>query len=149
MSRPGNRDSVVTGPLSAARHQGGQSSNRAFGLVFGAVFALIALWPLTHGNGVRYWAGIVAIGFLLLATFSPGLLALPNRVWTGFGYQLGRVVSPVVLALVYYSSVVPTGLIMRLVGKDPLKLRFDHAAPSYWVSREPKARADASMKNQF
>jgi len=98
---------------------------------------------------VRYWALIVAACFLVPAILRPQSLAHLNRWWTRFGLLLGHIVSPVALAIVYYLAIVPVGLFMRLFGKDTLGLRFDSSASTYWVIRDPKARSDETMKNQF
>jgi hypothetical protein len=87
--------------------------------------------------------------FFCSPSFGRTSLALPNRWRTRFGLLLGRIVSPLALGLVYYASVVPVGVLMRLLGKDNFGLRFDRSAPSYWVVRDPKAKPDDSMKNQF
>jgi hypothetical protein len=126
-----------------------QSSDRAFGLVFAAVFLIIALYPLFSGNALRIWALIVAGGFGVSALFIPGVLAPANRLWMKFGELLHRVVSPIALGIVFYLAVMPTGLLMRLLGKDPLRLRMDATAESYWIKRDPPGPAAESLNNQF
>lgn len=114
----------------------GPGSERSFGLVFAAVFAIVALYPLLEGGSVRWLA---VGGALVLATgalLRPGLFRVPNRLWFRFGALLGRFVSPVVMALVYIVAVLPTGLLMRLAGKDPLRLAGDREAPTYWIERD-------------
>ena len=129
------------------------SSDRSFGLVMACGFAVIALAPLLHlrspQGGTRWWALVVAVLFLLFALAWPRALAPLNKLWLRFGLLLSRIVSPVVLALLYYSTLVPVGFLMRSVGKDPLKLRFDPAAASYWERRSPPGPAPEGMKNQF
>src|SRR6266540_1781368 len=113
------------------------SSNRAFGAVFTAVFLIVALWPLTSGQAPRVWA-LIAGGLLLVITLgAPALLTIPNRLWTRFGLLLHRMISPVVLAFLFYVAVTPMGLIMRAFGKDPLRLRREAATTSYWINRAP------------
>jgi hypothetical protein len=87
--------------------------------------------------------------FAIAALAFPRSLGMLNRAWSRFGVLLGNVVGPIALALVYYSTIAPLGMIMRVLGKDPLGLRVDRAARTYWVERDPKARPDQSMKNQF
>ncbi|MGJ3258558.1 MAG: SxtJ family membrane protein [Rhodospirillales bacterium] len=124
-------------------------SEKGFGIVFAIVFGIIALWPLIDGAPVRLWAAIVAAGFLVAAFIAQPLLKPLNLLWFKFGMLLYKVVNPVVMAFLYYSTVVPTGLIMRMVGKDPLNRRFDPEAKSYWIERDPPGPAPDSMKDQF
>jgi len=116
------------------------SSNRAFGWVFTAVFLIVAAWPLAFGHAPRWWA--------LITLAAPALLTIPNRLWTQFGLLLHRLISPVVLAILFYIVVTPMGLIMRALGKDPLRLRRGTFA-SYWIAREPPGPQPDSMSDQF
>lgn len=125
------------------------SSDRSFGFVFAAVFLIVALFPLLHAAGIRIWAVAVSGVFLLLASFLPHVLAPANRLWTKFGLLLHNIVSPVALGILFFLVVTPTGLLMRLFGKDPLRLRFDPAADSYWIKRDPPGPAADSLNNQF
>jgi hypothetical protein len=124
-------------------------SDRNFGILFAAVFALIALAPLYHGGPVRWWAVPICLLFLASAMFTPGLLRPLNRLWFRFGLVLHHVVNPVVMALLYYGAVVPTGLLVRTAGKDLLRLKFDKTAASYWISREQPAPPPGGMTKQF
>lgn len=125
------------------------SSDRAFGFVFAAVFLIIALYPLLHASGIRIWAVVISGLFLLLAALVPQVLAPANRLWTRFGLLLHNIVSPLALGILFFLVVTPTGLLMRLFGKDPLRLRFDPAADSYWIKRDPPGPAADSLNNQF
>ena len=123
-----------------------QSSPKSFGVVFSIVFLIVALYPLTNSEDIRLWAIIISAIFLLLAFVASQILALPNKLWFKFGILLGSIIAPIVMALVYFLTVLPTGLIMRLLGKDLLKQKLDKNAKSYWIERsEPMG----SMKNQF
>jgi len=123
-----------------------QSSEKSFGIVFSVVFLIVALYPLITSAGLRIWALVVSIIFFLLAFLAPKILVLPNKLWFKFGLLIGSIVAPIVMAFVYFVTVLPTGLIMRLLGKDLLKQKLDKNAKSYWVNRsEPMG----SMKNQF
>ena len=123
-----------------------QSSEKSFGVVFSIVFLIVALYPLINSEGLRIWALVVSIIFFLLAFLGPKILVLPNKLWFKFGLLLGSIVAPIVMAFVYFVTVLPTGLIMRLLGKDLLKQKLDKNAKSYWIERkEPMG----SMKNQF
>ena len=124
-----------------------QPSEKSFGVVFSIVFLIVSLFPpLINSEGLRIWALVVSIIFFLLAFLAPKILVLPNKLWFKFGLLIGSIVAPIVMAFVYFVTVLPTGLIMRLLGKDLLKQKLDKNAKSYWVKRsEPMG----SMKNQF
>ena len=122
------------------------SSEKSFGIIFSIVFLIISIYPLFNSEGLRIWALIVALIFFLLASLAPKLLALPNKLWFKFGLLLGSIISPVIMALVYFVTVLPTGIIMRLLGKDILKQKFDNNAKSYWIKRIGPM---GSMKNQY
>jgi len=123
-------------------------SDRGFGFVFAAVFAIISLWPLAGGGGVRIWAIAIAVLFLAAALVRPIILRPLNRLWFRFGLLLGRIVSPIVMAVVFFVAVTPTAFIMRALGKDLLRLKFDPDADSYWIRRADIAPM-SSMKDQF
>jgi hypothetical protein len=125
------------------------SSDRSFGLVIATVFLLITFWPLIRGEPVRWWALAVAAVFATVALLWTAALAPLNKWWTKLGLLLYRVVSPIVLGLLFYVTVAPIALVMRLLGKDPLRLRRDPDAASYWIDRSPPGPAPESMKNQY
>jgi hypothetical protein len=129
------------------------SSDRNFGLVMGAFFLLVALAPLLHKpllhQPVRWWAVGVAIAFAALAHFWTRPLAPLNLLWTKFGLLLHAIVSPIMLAAIFYVSVVPIGLILRAFGKDLLRLKRHPDAASYWIERLPPGPDPITMKNQF
>jgi len=127
-------------------HQDSKSTNRSFGIVFSIVFLLVALYPIINSEGLRIWALIISAIFLLLAFIAPNTLSLPNKFWFKFGILLGSIIAPIVMLLVYFLTVLPTGLIMRLLGKDLLKQKLDKNAKSYWIER---TESMGSMKNQF
>ena len=123
-----------------------QSSEKSFGVVFSIVFLIVSLYPLINSESLRIGALVVSIIFFLLAFLAPKILVLPNKLWFKFGFLIGSFVAPIVMAFVYFVTVVPTGFIMRLLGKDLLKQKLDKNAKSYWIERkEPMG----SMKNQF
>ena len=124
-------------------------SNRSFGFVFTAFFAIVGLLPLWHGGTPRYWALIPSCVFLIITLCAPSLLTSLNRWWTQLGLLLNRIVSPIALGILFYCVVAPTGLLVRFFGKDPLLLKFDHAAKSYWIERTPPGPDPKSFKNQF
>lgn len=125
------------------------SSDRAFGLVFGAFFALVGLSPLWKHQPRRTWALALAAVFLLVAIFRPIWLHSLNRAWIQLGLLLARVVNPIVMGVLFFVVVVPTAVIFRLLGKDPLRLTLDAKGPSYWIERRPAGPSPHTMANQF
>jgi hypothetical protein len=122
------------------------STEKSFGIVFSIVFLIVSLYPLINSESFRIWALVVSFSFVSLAFLAPKILSIPNKLWFKFGILLGSIIAPIVMALVYFSTVLPTGLIMRLLGKDLLEQKLDKNAKSYWIERsEPMG----SMKNQF
>src|SRR5262245_35779910 len=109
----------------------------------------MGLWPLVHAEAVRWWALVLAAVFAFLAQMWTAALAPLNKLWTKLGVLLYRVVSPLVLGLLFYATVTPIALLMRVLGKDPLRLRRDPDVASYWIVRTPPGPAPKSMKNQF
>jgi hypothetical protein len=139
-------------PLHEAQQHSGSvqmGSERSFGFVFAVFFAVIALWPLKNGEEARIWALGVAAGFALAALVAPRMLKPLNLVWFKFGMVLHHVVTPVVMGLLFFLTVTPVGLLMRATGKDPMRLKRDPKAASYWIVRDPAGPAPESMKNQF
>ena len=120
------------------------SSNKSFGIVFFVVFVLIAFYPLVNHEAVRLWALITALIFLILGLINSSFLTPLNLLWFKFGMLLGRVVSPIIMGLVFFGVVTPTGLIMKIFKKDLLKLKRSEKK-SYWIERKTKSE----MKNQF
>jgi saxitoxin biosynthesis operon SxtJ-like protein len=125
------------------------SSDRSFGLIITTVFLLITFWPLIRAEPVRWWALAVAAVLAALALLWTAPLAPLNKCWTKLGVFLYRIVSPIVLGLLFYVIVTPVALLMRVLGKDPLRLRREPDAASYWIERMPRGPAPESMKNQF
>ncbi len=125
------------------------SSDRSFGLVIASFLLIVAFWPLVHAEPVRWWALGMAAVFAVLALLWTAALAPLNKLWTKLGLLLYRIVSPIVLGLLFYLTVAPIALLMRLLGKDPLRLRRDPDQASYWIIRTPPGPAPESMKNQF
>ena len=124
------------------------SSDRSFGLVMAAFFAIVGLWPLIHGSLalLRWWALAVGAVFTALALLHPRILRPLNRLWLRFGLLLAAVISPLVLAILFYLTIAPIGFLMRVAGKDPMRLRRNSSAESYWIDREPPGPAPESMR---
>src|SRR5882672_12350809 len=130
-------------------HRVKASSNRAFGSVFAVVFLIVAVWPIFSGEMVRWWSLFIAAGFVLVTVAAPKLLALPNRLWLRFGLLLNRIISPVVLAFLFYVVMTPMGALMRVFGKDNLRLQCDDSDTSYWIKRDPPGPNPESLNHQF
>ena len=120
-------------------------SNRSFGVVFSIVFLLIAIYPLINSEGLRVWSLIIAIIFLVLGLINSKILTPLNKLWFKFGLLLGKVVSPVVMGVIFFLVVTQIALIMRALRKDLLNLKYNKNK-SYWIEKKgPKSK----MKNQF
>lgn len=124
-------------------------SERAFGVVFAAVFAAVASAPLLDGQAPRWWALGVAGALSAIALVTPVLLRPFNRLWFQFGMLLHKAVNPLIMGLLFFLTITPIALIMRLFGKDPLRLRFDPKAESYWIKRPPPEADSQGMRHQF
>ena len=120
-------------------------SNRSFGIVFSIVFLLIAIYPLINNEELRIWSLVIAIIFLVLGLINSKVLTPLNKLWFKFGLLLGRIISPIVMGLIFFLVVTPIGLLMRIIGKDLLNLKLNKNK-SYWIEKTgPKSK----MKNQF
>ena len=111
-----------------------KANNRSFGILFFIVFLLIALWPLISSNSIRYWALILSITFLILGAINSKLLSPLKVYWIKLGEILGKIIAPLVMSLVFFIILTPIGLILRIFGKDLLKLK-KNKKNSYWLSR--------------
>jgi len=131
------------------QHEVQGSSDRFLGLTFFVVFLLIALWPLLWGKPVRLASLGIAIAFLAVALVYPVLLAPLNRLWLKFGMLLHAITSPIILGVMFYLLIMPIGLLMRMAGKDFLRLKFTPNAQSYWIRREPPGPEKNSLHRQF
>ena len=149
MTRRGrpNRHGTIHERLTGDEPAPVSGSERGFGVLFTIVLAAVGLFPLLERQPPHWWTLAAAAGLLAAAVRKPKLLAPFNRAWFRLGLILQRFVNPLVLALLFFLVVTPTGVMMRLVRRDPLRLRRDPDAASYWIHRV--APAPASMKNQF
>ena len=125
------------------------SSDRSFGFVVGSVLALIGAIGFVRESHHWIWWSSAAALLLAAALLAPGRLGPLNRLWTRFGLLLAAVVSPIVLAMLFYLCVTPVGILMRLVGKDPMQLEFHPEADSYWIRRDPAGPEPDTLKNQY
>ena len=120
-------------------------SNRSFGIVFFIVFFLIATYPLLSKGDVRLWSLFISIIFLILGILNSKILSPLNKIWFKFGIFLGKIVSPLVMGLIFFAVVTPIGILMRFLNKDLLNLKFNKNS-TYWIEKNgPKSK----MKNQF
>ena len=120
-------------------------SNKSFGIVFFTVFLLIAIYPLINNGELRIWSLVVAIIFFILGLVNSKVLTPLNKLWFKFGLLLGKVVSPLIMGIIFFFVVTPTAFIMRIIGKDLLNLKFNDKK-TYWIEKtDPKSK----MKNQF
>jgi len=124
-------------------------SDRSFGMVMAAAFALLAVVNFWRVGHAWPWTGTLAAVFFVSACLFPTALRPLNRMWFQFGLLLHKVVNPIVMAFVFFGAVLPTGLIMRAVGKDPMRLKCQPDANSYWIERRPPGPAPESLKDQF
>ena len=121
------------------------SSNRSFGIVFFIVFLIIAIYPFLNQGELRLWSLIISIIFLILGLLNSKLLSPLNKIWFKFGIFLGKIVSPLVMGLIFFFVVTPIGILMRILNKDLLNLKFNKKS-TYWIEKnDPKSK----MKNQF
>ena len=120
-------------------------NNRSFGLLFFIVFLIIALYPLLNTGEIRIWSIIVSLVFLLLGLINSKILSPLNKLWFKFGIFLGKIISPIIMGIIFFLVVTPIGLLMRLLGKDLINLKYNNNK-SYWIEKKgPKSK----MKNQF
>ena len=122
------------------------SSNRNFGLVFFFIFLVVSIWPLTHNESPRIWSAIISLAFLILVLTRSKLLTPLNRLWAKFGIILGAIIAPIVMGVVFFLVITPIGLVMKIIGKDLLSIKYDKKKETYWVKRD---RPTSTMKQQF
>ena len=122
-----------------------KNSNISFGILFFVIFLIISLWPLFKENDLRIWSFIISILFLILSILNSKILSPIKRVWIRFGELLGKIISPIVLAVVFFIVVTPIGLFMKILRKDLLNIKFTKDK-SYWIKRDKDL---GPMKNQF
>lgn len=123
-----------------------QSSNRSFGILFFILFLILGLWPLQNSESLNYYFIGISVIFLLLGLKNSKLLTPLNKTWIKFGEILGLIIAPLVMALVYFIFLTPISLIVRVIGKDLLGIKFDKKLDSYWMKRKKNI---GSMRKQF
>ena len=121
------------------------SSNRSFGIVFFVVFLIISLYPLAYNGEIRLWSLVISLIFLILGLINSKILTPLNKIWFKFGIFLGKIISPLIMGIIFFLVVTPIGFIMRIFRKDVLNLKYNKNE-SYWIEKNgPKSK----MKNQF
>ena len=120
-------------------------SNRNFGIVFTIVFLIISFWPLLNGEDIRYWTLIISIIFFILALFNSKILTPLNKIWMKFGLLLGKIISPIVMGVIFFLVVTPIGILMKIIKMDILNLKYNKNK-SYWIEKDS---LKSKMKNQF
>ena len=120
-------------------------SNKSFGIVFFVVFLIVSFYPMINDNDVRYWSLILSIIFLILGLLNSNILTPFNKLWFKFGIFLGKIVSPLIMGIIFFGVVTPIGLLMKILKKDILYLKFNDNK-SYWIE---KSKLKSKMKNQF
>ena len=123
-----------------------QSSNRSFGLLFFIVFLIIGLWPLKNGDNLNLYFSITSLIFLILGLLNSKLLSPLNKAWIKFGEILGLIIAPIVMAFVYFIFLTPISLVVRVFGKDLLRVKFNKKIDSYWIKRKKNL---GPMNKQF
>ena len=133
----------------ARRHEVRLSSDRTFGLLLAGAFVVAGLLPLLHGATMRLWPIVIALPLFLLALVVPRSLHRANLYWSKLGLLLQRIVAPVVVGLLFFVVITPIALIFRALGNDPLRLKFEPEAATYWIERIPPGPSPDSIKHQF
>ena len=121
-----------------------KKNNISFGILFFILFLLIVLYPLKSGGVIRIWSVIVSLLFLIITIIKPNLFTLLNKLWIKFGILLGKIISPIIMGLVFFFVVTPTGILVKILKKDVMGLKKEKS--SYWINRKDKLH---SMKKQF
>ena len=121
-------------------------SNRSFGIVFFIFFILVSLWPLLKNEEIRFWSIYISIVFLILGLINSKFLTPLNKSWYKLGIFLGTIISPIVMGIIFFTVLTPIGFILRLMGKDLLKLKKKENIKTYWIK---KIDYKTSMKKQF
>lgn len=121
------------------------NSNKSFGVIFSVVFLIIALYPLLSNNNVKFWSLLLSAIFIILGLKNSNILSPLNKIWFKFGLLLGKIISPIVLGLIFFCIITPTSIILKLFNKDILNLKKKNT-DSYWIK---KSILKSKMKNQF
>ena len=121
-----------------------KKNNITFGIIFFIFFLIIGIYPLKSGGVVRVWSVVFSLLFLTITIIRPNLFTFLNKLWIKFGILLGKIISPIVMGLVFFFVVAPIGILVKVLKKDVMGLK--RGASSYWITRKDKIQ---SMKKQF
>ena len=121
------------------------SSNKSFGIVFFVFFLIISVYPIFKNGDLRVWSLVLSVIFLVLGLLNSSILSPLNKLWFKFGIFLGKIISPLIMGIIFFIVVTPIGLFMRLIGKDLLNLKFNNKK-TYWIDIKDQK---SDMKNQF
>jgi len=122
-----------------------KNSNRTFGILFFLVFLVIGIWPITNSENLRWWSMIISLIFLFLGIINSKILTPFNKIWIKIGELLGRIIAPIVMAIIYFFIITPMAILLKLLRKDLLRIKFS-SVTTYWIKRDKKF---GSMKRQF
>lgn len=128
------------------------ASDRSFGLTVGGIFLAIEifrLWPEFVLDVIGIVLLVISLPLILLGLVFPVLLAPLNSLWTKLGLVMFKIVNPIIMLAVFILTIIPVGLLLKLFGKDSLRLRMEPESKSYWIERDPAGPSPESMKNQF
>ncbi len=121
-----------------------RKDNITFGILFFILFLIIGLYPLKSEGLIRIWSVVLSLVFLIITIIRPNLFTFINKLWIQFGILLGKIISPIVMGLVFFFVVTPIGILVRIFKKDIMGLK--RGTNTYWINRENKLQ---SMKKQF
>ena len=122
-----------------------KNSNRTFGILFFLVFLIMGIWPILNNENIRWWAIVISLILLLLGIINSKILTPFNKIWIKIGEILGKLIAPVVMAIIYFIVITPMAIFLKLLRKDLLKIKFSPVT-TYWIKRDKKF---GSMKRQF
>ena len=121
-----------------------KKNNITFGIIFSILFLIITFYPLKSGGVIKVWSFVLSLVFIIITIFRPNLFTFLNKLWIEFGILLGKIMSPIVMGLVFFFMVTPIGILFRILKKDIMGLK--RGKSSYWINREDEVQ---SMKKQF
>lgn len=126
-----------------------QLSNQSFGLIFAAIFLVIGLFPILFGNPYRVWALTIALAFFSCSLIFPSVLTPLNNLWMKFGQLMHKITNPILMGIIFFLTVLPTGIVLKLLGRDPMRRRPDSKQESYWIERDKSKIESDFFDHQF
>ena len=121
------------------------TSNRNFGIFFSFIFIIISFWPLKDGDSIRIWSLSISLIFLILGLLNSNILSPLNKAWFKLGIYLGNIISPMIMAIIFFFLITPIGLLMRILNKDLINLKKNNKK-SYWIKKKNNS---TNMDKQF